>query len=232
MGSAAPSSPHAAIVVALGFRQRRSLNTGLFRLYQRLSDEFYDRRQTLILLRRWDDSADAAAELLRHRDPAEVYFVGYSYGVGWYLPQLASALASRGRRIDAAWLIDPVPRWRLPLLKWISLTRWGTFELSPAVDRAYVYRQVNAPPYGRRVRPTDGTVASRMQPIEHRMVFGSQVNLRDHATEPLQRQHVLADADHNWIDDDERVHTDVLDLLRARMARSARQHAHTDTEAH
>lgn len=199
-------NPEAAIILFTGYTQDWGPGTGLWRLRDKIAQRYYDRRRYLVALRTWNDSSEAAAELVRWAKPRSLYVIGYSYGCGWATTQFADALNGE-RAIDSLFAVDPVPRWRFAPLKVISLTRWGTYKVPANVRMAYGYRQVNGSPYGRKLEAQNGTH------LHTRMVFGSHDNLKEHAAGESSYWQRTPGADHSWIDDHPSVHDDIIGLL-------------------
>jgi hypothetical protein len=208
------SQVRSGIVCLNGFRRDGGPSSGLYGLYSHIYDTWYDRASELILHRTWASDPDETADLLLFHRPARLYVIAYSYGAGEALTGLARELAERGRRIDAAFLIDPVTRYRFA--KWKSLIRGrgNSYSLPPSVDRAYAWRQVNkfklTDPVGQPVVASTDT-----QAIGPEVVLGTPENLERHA------RHISADrriqdfaVDHSSIDGHPDVHDQILAHLR------------------
>lgn len=188
----------AAVIVLPGFHQRPVPTIGLGRLYRDLEHGCCrDRREVWLGMRTWHADHAATAQWIADADAEVIVAVAYSYGAGWALTKLARALQALGHNIDQAYLIDPVPRYRLWPLKAISMTRWGSYHLPPNVLRTDYWRQVNDAPYGRAVVHPDGL------PVTCRGLYGSHsLLLRHRATsERGAPQHVDSGVGHTNIDD-------------------------------
>lgn len=191
-----------AILLYSGFTQPASLNTGLGQLYSRLCETHYDRRRSLVLSRTWKSQHDQDAQLVCDYGAEWVYVVGYSYGAGHGIKQFAKQMAKRGRDIDVGFFVDPVPRFKL--MKPISLTRWGTFEIPQNVIVAHGYRQVNASPYGRMLDRTGHSGED--------YVFGTTQNLVKYGqSREILRQFAFG---HDSMDNRKFIHRDIEMKIR------------------
>ncbi len=200
-----------AIICLLGFTQWSGPGTGLYRLHDRFVERYFDRRTSLVLLRRWNSDHEETAELIRHRNMKTVIAIGYSYGCGHALVQLSKHLGRRAIAIDAAFLIDPVPRYRLLPLKVLSLTRFGKFKVAHNVRSVWSWRQLNARPFGRRV------IAMSDQTVVHdEVVFGSAAELkrRTGRSKSVHGDRVINSViGHNEIDDNAMIHEAIIDRV-------------------
>ena len=199
------------VLVFAGWRQTvdpRADGVGMVRLTERIRREFRGRKGHACLLYPWDTAPMIAVQSLEALRPRKLVVVAYSYGAGWALPRFAEALCEqgRGRRIDLACLVDPVPRWRFAPLRWISLTRWGTYTVPAGVDRIAYWRQVNSSPFGRAAMPADHYATL------HAEAFGAHELLRRHR---LRHEKACASeaVGHDNIDEREDVHRDILRLI-------------------
>lgn len=136
-----PSKP--AIVFINGFRQGAGPGEGLWRLYQRACNRWYDRRDSLVLYRTFDSNHEETAALINDSGAEYVALCGYSYGAGYGCTQLAAALSEHRHLIDDLFLIDPVPRYSLLPAKVLSLTRAMPYRVPVNVVRTHSFRQVH-----------------------------------------------------------------------------------------
>lgn len=110
------------IIIRSGFLQHKgSPGSGCVGIFQALHKEFQG-TPTLVQLEAWDDDADHSAEFiyrLATKDrPPRVCLIGYSWGVGFGLVQLAKALEERGIEVQEAVCCDGV---------YHGLCRWRAF---------------------------------------------------------------------------------------------------------
>jgi hypothetical protein len=206
------------------------------KLHRFLEVKFHDRRREFVALRTWNSDAEATAAQIAARKPRKVIVVGYSYGCGWGLPQLAQALGAWGVGVDLALLVDPVPRWTWLPLKWLALTRWGVYRVPVNVGRVHYWRQVNGAPFGRRVVAGRGSgmVFGRgssapgkpgrpgvRSGVRCEGVYGAMGNLFAYANVDAEEGRWVATAgdDHLSIDDKPAIHRRILDLIEAEVSR-------------
>lgn len=131
------------IVGATGFRQSLDRPTGLELLWQKLRS--LSAPDVCVLTpQAWDADAAALAEYIaRNSAPgAEVFFYGYSYGVGAFFIRFARALKALDMGIAMAVTIDGIRRFRFA--KILSLRFFDFFVSIPVpanVREVYAYRQ-------------------------------------------------------------------------------------------
>lgn len=192
-----------ATVVIPGYRQGILPGTGPALIYDDLYRTYDSRSQAMLLFRSWRAQAEDTARLINASRPKKLSVVGYSYGCGWGVPQLAKALVPFALKIDMAILIDPVPRFHL--LKPISLTRLARYRVPRDIRVVHTFRQANVSPFGRQLAIHAGTSVGIQE------VFGSAANLKKHGGPG---HHVVDDdIDHAAIDNDYRVRTFVTKLI-------------------
>ena len=195
--------PQIAIVIIPGYKQGILPGTGPAIIYDELY-RIYDRRSEAVLLfRSWKSSATETARLLNSKRPTRLAVIGYSYGCGWGIPQLAKAIVPFSLPLDMAILIDPVPRYRF--IKPLSLTRLARYRVPRYIGKVHTFRQCNASPYGRRLAVHAGTHTGRQQ------VYGSVENLRQYGGPG---HHTVDNKmDHSSIDNDPRVRNSVIKII-------------------
>lgn len=198
-------TPRAAIICYCGFRQIPHHGTGVHRLHTRLCNEVaWDRREyPLVALRPWNSDFDTDAELIEQADAERLIVIGYSYGCGWALPQLAKRIA---RPIHLACLIDPVKRYGVGKHK--SLRRGGTLELPQNVIKAATWWTLNDAGW---FCPMGHTVTGA--PLVRNVVYGGRNELKQYAPEGAD-QRVGAGVVHGNIDDLDEIHNDIIGLVR------------------
>jgi pimeloyl-ACP methyl ester carboxylesterase len=203
----------ATIIVTLGFGNHEATVSDLRNLYGELTK--HRAPDVEVMLRPFDANWRRIADRI-HQDSdrgALVAFVGHSYGCGWGLKRLARFLDENGRKIDMAFLIDPVIRWFqwLTPLNFLSLTRIGDFKLPANVTSAWSWRQVNNRPQGR-------FVPSPRNDFVHRYVYGSKAALAKRARPGLEEQCVDAGVTHSTIDGLPAIHRSINSLVKLAMS--------------
>lgn len=210
------SNPHCefAAVTVSGFTTTAASDTGMQRINLALTEQFPNRWGSLLLHRSWDSDARTDAWLidLKLKPDGRLVFVGHSYGAGVYFPALCRELARLGRRVDVAYLVDPVPRaWRTAL-PW-NLVRHAlhadTLDLPDNVGSAHVWWQINNYPRGRNVGRGDPRIAWRE-------VFGEGDLLRAHAHRYPAARRTPSGALHATIDDLDEIRSHILVDLGAK----------------
>lgn len=200
----------AAVVTFAGFTQAPSPTVGVGRLHARIEQLLHDRRRESVELRSWDSDFDALAAWITAKQPDQIIVIGYSYGCGWALKQFAARMKQLGRSIDLAFLIDPVPRFRV--LKPLAYTRAGKYKIPANVEETHYWRQLNAGPYGREPVHPDA------KPVICRRVYGAEANIRRYATpEESLAGYRDTGATHSTIDDRDAIHDAILDKLKTRL---------------
>jgi len=197
--------PLASIILYCGFRQIPHRGTGIQKLYRRICTEVaHDRRLfPLVALRPWNSDFDTDAELIEQADSQRLILIGYSYGCGWAIPQLAKRL--NHYPIHLAALIDPVKRYGIGKLR--SLRRGGKLEMPSNVIKAAAWRTTNDPGW---FNPMGHEVVGA--PLIRNVAYGTESDLRQHApdAEPRIDPHV----DHMSIDDRDDIHDEIIGLVR------------------
>ncbi|MFP4145307.1 MAG: hypothetical protein ACLFV3_09200 [Phycisphaeraceae bacterium] len=213
-----PIAVDLAIVVLPGFQQWAGPGTGCWKLYNRLCRTYRDRTRSLVLLRAWDSDPKLTAALIDERHAATTIAIGYSYGAGWGVTQLADELDQLQRRIDVAFLIDPVPRYRFLPAKLLSLTRQGTYEVPANVTQAYSWRQVNKrswdDPVGRPIRAADPSQTW----TQELAVYGADMDLLHQHGGSNRNWRLDADIHHSNIDDRPEIHDAILTSIARAVA--------------
>lgn len=196
--------PLASIILYCGFRQIPHRGTGMQKLYRRICTEVaYDRRKfPLVALRPWDSDFATDAELIEQAASQRLILVGYSYGCGWAIPQLAKRIK---QPIHLAALIDPVKRYGVGKLR--SLRLGGVLEMPSNVIKAASWRTTNDAgwfcPMGHRVTGS---------PLVRNIAYGTESDLRQHAPDADHRiDHRVTHMD---IDDRDDIHDEIIDLIR------------------
>lgn len=198
------TQPLASIICYCGFRQIPHRGTGIQKLYRRICTEVAHARRLfpLVALRPWNSDFDTDAELIEQADSQRLIFVGYSYGPGWALPQIAKRLK---QPIHLACLIDPVKRYGVGKLR--SLRLGGVLEMPPNVIKAASWRTTNDPgwfcPMGHRVIGA---------PLIRNVAYGTESDLRQHAPDAEHR--IDPHVDHMNIDDRDDIHDEIISLVR------------------
>ena len=195
--------PSVAIVIIPGYKQGVMPGTGPAIIYDHLYRAYDSRRESVLLFRSWKSSATETARLINSKQPARLAVIGYSYGCGWGIPQLAKAVAPFNLPLDMAILIDPVPRYRF--LKPLSLTRLAKYRVPRYIGKVHTFRQCNASPYGRQLMAYAGTRVGIQQ------VYGSVENLRQYGGPG--HHTVDNDMDHSAIDNDPRIRNAVMKII-------------------
>jgi len=207
-----------AIVIYPGFRQTTGPRTGVFTLHDRISHSFPDRNHHLLLLRPWNTNHRADAERIEYADPVTTVVVGYSYGCGWAVPQLAKHLRRKGRYIDALFLIDPVPRYRLLPAKALSLSRFGKYTVPANVRTVWCWRSANkarwTSPVGRPIRKLGSQTT-----IVSQQVLGSLANLERYEMRYRDAWQVNDVVSHVNIDDLKEIHDVIVGAIPKVFAR-------------
>jgi pimeloyl-ACP methyl ester carboxylesterase len=145
------------VVLTTGFGTRESTRGGIRDLYLEVRRKIAA-SDTYVMLRTWKQSMTDVAKIIEGDAirRARIDFIGHSYGAGVAFPKLCKQLAKRGRRVDHAILIDPIPRvWRwfgLASLSHVLNHGWDTIALPDNVRSAKVFRQTNNIPMGRIVK--------------------------------------------------------------------------------
>jgi len=196
--------PRVAIVIIPGYKQGVMPGTGPAIIYDHLYRAYDSRSEAVLLFRSWKSSATETARLLNSKRPTRLAVIGYSYGCGWGIPQLAKAVAPFNLPLDMAILIDPVPRYR-GIFKPLSLTRLTKYRVPRYIGRVHTFRQCNASPYGRQLVAYAGTR------VEIQQVYGSVENLRRHGGPG--HHTVDNNMDHSSIDNDSRIRKAVLKII-------------------
>lgn len=205
----------AAVISLTGYTQPASYRVGLGILHRRIEAMLYDRRRWWTAIQTWNSDHATTAQRIDDLNPTQIIVTGYSYGCGWALKELAHELDKLGRSIDMAYLVDPVPRYKLLPAKVISLTRWGRYELPANVLHAWYWRQVNGSPFGRAVVHPDG------MPVECRGVIGSSPNLAHHLDSEIEvdaKRLVSSASDHTTIDNNLAIHNYIISDLSRRLS--------------
>jgi hypothetical protein len=167
--------------------------------------------QAEILYRPWDAAWHHIARRLHKASVpgCPTVFLGHSYGCGWGLKRFEQEWQRKGRMVDLAMLIDPVPRaFNLFFIgNLFSLTRWGV--VRTRARHVLLFRQVNFSPYGRKVQlkvPDDQELTQ--------LVFGSARNLARYAPEVHLDERIVDDhITHNTIDG----RAEVADAISAKL---------------
>ncbi len=110
-----------------GYRQREDRHNGIFDLWRQLSR--YDSAAIRSHYARWDDDFEPLAAMIHHASqlagsPPLVAVYAFSYGAGWGMPRFARALEHYGLPVAHALLSDPINRFRIRWLNWLSLRWW------------------------------------------------------------------------------------------------------------
>ena len=193
-----------AIVIIPGYKQGVLPGTGPAIIYDQLYKAYDSRSDAVLLFRSWKSPAMETARLLNSQRPDRLAVVGYSYGCGWGIPELAKAIAPFSLPLDLAILIDPVPRYR-GIFKPLSLTRLNKYRVPRYIDKVHTFRQCNASPYGRQLVAYAGTRIGIQQ------VYGSVENLKLHGGPG--HHTVDNDMDHSAIDNDPRIRNAVIKII-------------------
>lgn len=132
------------IVGATGFRQSLDRPTGLELLWQKL--RALSAPDVCVLTpQAWDNDAEALAEYIaRNSAPgAEVFFYGYSYGVGAFFIKFARALKALDMGIAMAVTIDGIRRFCFAkILSLRFFSRLVSIPVPANVREVYAYRQI------------------------------------------------------------------------------------------
>ena len=192
--------PHAMIdqivICASGFGVDEDDNSHVESMAQHLMDVCEGDR-VRVYYRPWDTPWHHCARWLHKQATPEcrTIFLGHSYGCGWGLKRFEQEWFRKGRLIDLAILIDPVPRaFNLFFFgNLFSLTRWGV--VRTRARQVLLFRQVNDDPFGRPVR-----LKGEDQTLDT-YIYGSAENLVRYAPSyPNVRQVIDDDVGHTTID--------------------------------
>lgn len=216
-----PDKP--AIVFINGFRQGAGPGEGLWRLYRRACERWFDRRDSLVLYRTFDSNHEETAALINDSGAEYVALCGYSYGAGWGCTQLAAALADHRHLIDDLFLIDPVPRYTFLPAKVKSLTRGGHYRVPANVERVHAWRQVHKRgPFDPVGHPVElATTATRVMtdrilgPEGELKKYGDKVKWPASASGPGVTSEWLIDytVNHSNIDDHQKIHDYIVAVM-------------------
>lgn len=200
------------VISASGFGIDQADNSGTLVRHHQIRAKYQGLwPQAEIMYRPWDAAWHHVARRL-HKTSFRVcptVFLGHSYGCGWGLKRFEQEWQRKGRKIDLAVLIDPVPRaFNLLLIgNLFSLTRWGV--VRTRARHILLVRQVNDIPFGRPVKlksPNDQEITQK--------VFGSAKNLARYAPDVHLDERVVDDyVTHTSIDE----RSDVGELVFKRL---------------
>lgn len=202
-----------AVVTISGFSQKVWKRTGMGDLYWMIREQHATAPDRFFMHVPWDaDFKHEAAKIKMHAaDDIRIAVVGYSWGCGRGVRQLAKQLGKQGLGIELLLLIDPVIYrpgfWFSPRQLW-ALTRLGKFKVPANVRTVESWRQVNGRPFGRALKlQSDDTV------IVEQWVLGSSDNLVRDADSVSEL--IVADSiDHNGMDDDPMIRDMALERIR------------------
>ena len=141
------------IYVIPGFLQDLGTRTRLIDLWQSLHGQLCGVHCS-VQLRPWNSDWNAEAEFISRLsdDRPRVVTIGYSWGAGWGVVQLAKQLAKRGLGIKRACLIDPVYRHQYALGNWRAFIPWVPITIPRNVQRVTWWRQRQSWPMGHNLR--------------------------------------------------------------------------------
>jgi hypothetical protein len=200
------------IISASGFGIDEADNSSIHQMHKSIRDTYQGVwPQAEIVYRPWDAAWHHIARRLHKTatSTCPTVFLGHSYGCGWGLKRFEQEWRRKGRTIDFACLIDPVPRaFNLFFIgNLFALTHWGVVRTRSR--HILLFRQVNDTPHGRPVKlksPNNQEITQK--------VFGSAKNLAKYASDVHLDERVVDDyVTHTSIDG----HAEVAELFFKRL---------------
>lgn len=141
-----------------GFTQKSNTPHGVFRLWQKLCQ--YRNSNTAVELFPWNAKWEELAEcifLCSSEIKPKIYLYCYSWGGGWGMTRLCTALQKRGLTVTHVVLSDAVYRHWYLLGSWRALVPWSRITVPSNVRRVTWFRQKESLPSGHNLRAQDPT---------------------------------------------------------------------------